>query len=89
MIQPNQYVNPAEAIAPNGKYLIKFNITKVARKQESAVAEDLENPNSLSDHQRIKKDALYKPLLRKFRSFLRKSFQQMGLAKHLSNQSAE
>lgn len=33
------------------------------------------------DSQRIKKDALYKPLLRKFRSFLRKVFDGLGLSK--------
>ena len=33
------------------------------------------------DSQRIKKDALYKPLLRKFRAFLRKVFDCLGLSK--------
>jgi hypothetical protein len=38
------------------------------------------NLNQL-DKRRIKKDALYKPLLRKFRNFLRKELDSYGLLK--------
>ena len=37
----------------------------------------------------VKKDALYKPLLRKFRAFLRKLFDAMGLAKGCHRWSSE
>ena len=35
----------------------------------------------LVDLKKIKKDALYKPLLRKFRNFLRKHMESFGLLK--------
>lgn len=82
----NIYENPADAIAPNGRYLIQFKITKFAR-NVLGPPQDKEQRTSLSDEelaidsQRIKKDALYKPLLRKFRTFFRKLFDELGLSK--------
>lgn len=80
MITPNVYENPAEAIAPNGRYLIKFKVTKV--KDRNAPDDEFQQDDNINlDSQRIKKDALYKPLLRKFRAFLRKVFDGLGLSK--------
>ena len=78
---PNVYANPSEAIAPNGRYLIQFKVVKAKRKENSNdPTEELEDNINL-DSQRIKKDALYKPLFRKFRAFLRKVFDGLGLSK--------
>lgn len=41
-IKPNVYANPAEAIAPNGKYLIQF---KVIRAKKVSQPEDDKKPN--------------------------------------------
>lgn len=79
-IKPNIYDSPAEAIAPNGRYLIQFKVTKVVDRDNSA-KDDSYSDNLNLDSQRIKKDALYKPLLRKFRAFLRKVFDCLGLSK--------
>ena len=43
--------------------------------------EDAEEEVLLVDLKKIKKDALYKPLLRKFRNFLRKHMESFGLLK--------
>lgn len=75
------YSNPSEAIAPNGRYLIQFKVLRGKRKVNSNdPTEELEDNINL-DSQRIKKDALYKPLFRKFRAFLRKVFDGLGLSK--------
>lgn len=83
-IKPNVYANPSEAIAPNGRYLIQFKVIRGKRKTDNEdqkeTDEELEDNINL-DSQRIKKDALYKPLLRKFRAFLRKVFDGLGLSK--------
>ena len=42
---------------------------------------DAEEEVLLVDLKKIKKDALYKPLLRKFRNFLRKHMESFGLLK--------
>jgi hypothetical protein len=86
-IKPNVYVNPSEAIAPNGRYLIQFKVVKIKDRGENGESEKLGemNDNLNLDSQRIKKDALYKPLLRKFRAFLRKIFDGLGLGKGLHN----
>lgn len=41
-IKPNVYANPAEAIAPNGKYLIQF---KVIRANKVSEPEDDKKPS--------------------------------------------
>ena len=86
-IKTNIYANPAEAIAPNGRYLIQFKISKFPKNVLWIQLQEKEHRTSLSDEelaidsQRIKKDALYKPLLRKFRTFFRKLFDELGLSK--------
>jgi hypothetical protein len=79
LIKPNIYADPSQAIAPNGRYLIKFRVVKVTDRNAEPEAQNDDNINL--DSQRIKKDALYKPLLRKFRAFLRKVFDGLGLSK--------
>jgi hypothetical protein len=79
-IKPNIYADPSEAIAPNGRYLISFKISKVLDRLNEQ-DDNKNDDNIFLDSQRIKKDALYKPLLRKFRAFLRKVFDGLGLSK--------
>jgi len=66
----NQNCDPNQAIAPNGNLLIKFMVVKNAQPMNKSCMNLLAN-DVVFDPNRIKKDALYKPLLRKFRSYLR------------------
>jgi hypothetical protein len=67
------------AIAPNGNKLIKFMVVKNAQPMNKScmnfLAEDV-----VYDPNRIKKDALYKPLLRKFRTYLRFLIDESGFS---------
>ena len=83
---------PNELIAPNGRMLIKFialkrgemtpPILQPRSRQRNPAGPYILAPEHMVEPGRIKKDALYKPILRKFRGFLREQLNIMGLGKN-------
>lgn len=68
----NQNIKKCDAIAPNGKRLIAFEVKRMYIPNENHSANCLTKYNA-----RIKKDHLWKPLLRGFRTFVRELFYQL------------
>ena len=63
--------------------------TMSKKNEEGILKADSQDDLGAVDSKRIKKDALYKPLLRKFRNFLRKLLDSRGLSKGCHYWTAE
>ena len=74
-------VDSSKIVAGNASANVKNDADSEQEACSLNVSKEAEEEVLLVDLKKIKKDALYKPLLRKFRNFLRKHMESFGLLK--------